>query len=294
MIVFQREKVEEMSDDRTLKKEDIKPSDIKANIYDSVEIVVDIYGVTEHNIEDTLEKLIEILPAQKYRRTDDSLTVEEINAYGDRKDIPLTHSLRRRYLEKEGVVRYYSKKDSEKITICGLFISISLSYEIAHILKDNIELMHKIIEIFKKLEYFEVERISLIKKDSIYCSSLDDLYQCFNEKMFSDAGYALGYKAGETDCGVTKVYNNFSYKETDIILNKQIMAGQLADSDEIVYEGKMETIVSRGLFEDLINVKEILSELNDISFEIFMNHITDDFAADLVAGKSSKVKAGVK
>ena len=80
--------------------------------------------------------------------------------------------------------------------------------------------------------------------------------------MFSDAGYALGYKAGETDYGVTRVYNNFSYKETDIILNKQIMAGQLADSDEIVYEGKMETIVSRGLFEDLINVKEILSELN--------------------------------
>ena len=39
---------------------------------------------------------------------------------------------------------------------------------------------------------------------------------------------------------------------------------------------------------------EILNELNDISFEIFMNHITDDFAADLVEGKSSKVKAGVK
>ena len=77
-------------------------------------------------------------------------------------------------------------------------------------------------------------------------------------------------------------------------MNKQIIAGQLADSGELVYEGKMETIVSKNLFEDVISVKEILSELNDISFEIFMNHITDDFAADLVEGKSLKVKAGVK
>lgn len=132
-----------MMDTKIVKKKNILPSEIKANIYDSVELIVDIHGITRLDIEKVLPKLNEILPAENYSRTDDSLTVEEINDYGDRRDSPLNVSARKRYLDTENVVRYYSKNFSEKITISRLFISIYLSYEIAHDLKSNIILMNQ-------------------------------------------------------------------------------------------------------------------------------------------------------
>lgn len=276
-----------------VKKKDIQPSDIKANIYDSVEIIVDIHGITRGDIENVLQKLNEVLPAEKYSRADDSLSTEEVNAYGDRRDISLSISARKRYLDTENVIRYYSKDFSETITISRLFISIFLSYEIAHDLKSNINLMDKIIQVFNKLEYFEVEKVYLAKNDSIYCSSLFRMYQCFDRRMFGDTGYQLSFQRKQIDTGVVKVYNNFMYDTVEVILNKEIMTGNLADSEELVYVGRMNTIVAKEPLEDSISIEDILNELNKVSFEIFICHITDAFARDLVKGKSNKVRKGL-
>lgn len=278
---------------KIVKKNNILPSEIKANIYDSVEIIVDIHGITRLDIEKVLPKLNEILPAENYSRTDDSLAVEEINDYGDRRDSPLSVSARKRYLDTENVVRYYSKNFSEKITISRLFISIYLSYEIAHDLKSNIILMNQLVQIFNELEYFEVEKIYLVKKDSIYCSSLYRMYQCFDKKMFADTGYQLSLQKKQTDTGVTRVYNNFTYDAAEVILKKEITIGRIADSDELIYGGMLDTTISKEPTEDTVSVKAVLMELNEISFEIFICHITDAFARDLTVGKSDKVRKGL-
>lgn len=284
---------EMMMDSKIAKKKNILPSEIKANIYDSVEIIVDIHGITKMDIETVLPKLDKILPAENYSRTDDSLTVEEINDYGDRRDYSLSISARKRYLDTENVIRYYSKNFSEKVTISRLFISIYLSYEIAHDLKSNINLMGQLVQAFNDLAYFEVEKIYLIKKDSIYCSSLYRMYQCFDKKMFADAGYQLFLQKKQTDTGVTRVYNNFTYDAAEIILNKEIITGMIADSEDLIYGGRLETIISKEPTGDTISVEEVLTELNKISFEIFICHITDAFARDLMNGKSDKVRKGL-
>ena len=55
----------------------------------------------------------------------------------------------------------------------------------------------------------------------------------------------------------------------------------------------MDTIVSCDTFEESINVEEIIKELNDISFKLFISHITVGFANDLISGKTDKVIDGV-
>ena len=45
--------------------------------------------------------------------------------------------------------------------------------------------------------------------------------------------------------------------------------------------------------ETYINIKETMEELNNISFKLFMSHITSNFANDLILGKTDKVKEGV-
>jgi hypothetical protein len=45
--------------------------------------------------------------------------------------------------------------------------------------------------------------------------------------------------------------------------------------------------------DDEIDIGESLDEMNHISFNVFIQHITHSFAMDLVKGFSDKVKAGV-
>lgn len=283
----------EVKNNKKNNKKNIKPSDMKANIYDSVEIIVDIHGITEADIKSVLYKLNRILSADTYSRTDDLLNAEEINAYGDRQDIPLSISARKKYLDTENVTRYYSKDQSEIITISRLFISIFLSYEIAHDLISNIKLMNEIIKTFNNLEYFEVERIYLVKKGSIYCSSLYRMYQCFEKTMFGDIEYQLSREKNDTTSGVTRVYNNFVYNNIEVILDKRIMMGYFEGLGDKVYEGKLDTTVSKEALGDSINIEDVLIELNKISFELFICHITDAFVKDLKVGKSNKVRKGL-
>ena len=55
----------------------------------------------------------------------------------------------------------------------------------------------------------------------------------------------------------------------------------------------MDTIVSYEVIGEEINIKETLMELNNISYKIFMSHITNNFANELLLGKTNKVKNGV-
>ena len=135
-----------MTEIKLLKKKDISPEQIKANIYDSVNLIVEIHGINRIDIDKIQEKLTEILPAEEYSRVENSFTVEEVNNYGDRNAI--SNVTRKRYLETESVVRYYSKDSTEIITLSRLFISIGLTYEVAHNLKSNIELLGRIIKLF--------------------------------------------------------------------------------------------------------------------------------------------------
>ena len=43
------------------KKQDILPDEIKANIYDEIEIIIDFHGITRIEIEKTQEKVKSIL-----------------------------------------------------------------------------------------------------------------------------------------------------------------------------------------------------------------------------------------
>lgn len=277
-----------MAEKKEQKMYHIKPSDIKANIYDSVELIVDIHGLTRQDIDNALKDLNEILPSTEYARKEDSLTDEEINDYGDRRENGLSAAVRKRYLDTESIVRYYSKDETEIITISRLFISIYLSYEVAHNLRDNIKLIDKIIRAFDKIEYFEVEKIFLVKKDSIYCSSLKQIYQCFNQNLFADMGYFFECfdENNNIDTGVTRVYNNFSYGDVEVAVNKEVMQGILIDTGEPVFECKMDTITAVEPLGDSVSVAEEMDKLNRVSFDVFMSHITDSFAEDLKESSS--------
>lgn len=111
--------------------------------------------------------------------------------------------------------------------------------------------------------------------------------------MFADAGYMLGCSTENLDFGVTRIDNNFTYENFEVIVNKEIVEGILLDTGEDIFEGKLETIISQETANDEVSVKYVLNKLNDISFKVFMCHITDAFARDLVIGKSLKVKRGI-
>lgn len=272
------------------KKQDILPDEIKANIYDEIELIVDFHGITRIEIEKTQEEIKQILSPDYYSRREGEFSKDELLAYGERKYIS-TSSLKR-YHDTESVIRYYSKNETEIITISKLFISITLNYEVTHKLKDNISLMAQLISLFAEEEYFEVEGVYLIKKDSIYCKSLYRLYQCYNKELFADTSYLLQKKEKNILPESTSICNKFRYRNYDVRIVKSVIKGYTS-SEEEVYEGKMDTTISYEVPEGWINVEDILNDLNEISFQLFISHITEGFANDLVIGNTNKVKDGV-
>lgn len=272
------------------KKQDILPDDIKANIYDKIELIIDFHGITRLEIEKAQEQVKQILSPDYYSRREGEFWNDELSSYGDRNYI--SSASLKRYHDTESVIRYYSKDETEIITISKLFLSVTLNYEMAHKLKDNISLMAQLISVFAEEEYFEVEGLYLIKKDSIYCKSLYRLYQCYNKEMFADASYLIQKNEKNVQPESTSICNKFKYGKYKVSIVKSVIKGYTSYGEE-VYEGKMDTIVSCDTFEESINVEDIIKELNEISFKLFLSHITEGFANDLITGKTNKVIDGV-
>lgn len=272
------------------KKQDILPDEIKANLYDKIELIVDFHGITWLEVEKVQEKIKGILSPDIYGRCEEEFKEQELRDYKERH--PISEASLRRYKNTETVIRYYSKDETEIVTISKLFLGITLNYEVAHKLQENISLITKIVKIFSEEEYFEIEDVYLIKRDSIYCQSLYRLYQCYEKEMFADASYLLQKSMKGIVSGSTSICNRLKYQDYDISIVKSVVKGYTS-SDEEIYEGKMDTIVSYEVIGEEINIKETLMELNNISYKIFMSHITNNFANELLLGKTNKVKNGV-
>lgn len=275
-------------------KYNIAPDSIRANIYDQVELLVDFHGITKKDIELAQETMKNVLDSKEYSMSEEPFPMDELQYYTERHNISL--SMQKRLMDTESVIRFYAKDGTECITISRLYIGIRLSYEVAHNLKENIRRLAEIVHVFDKQGFFEVENIYLIKKNSIYCSSLYRVYQCFDRQVFGDAGYILKRRyPDETIPYTSEVYNSFEYNGMEVNLYKSVVPGTIAKSDDEIFEAVLLTIVTSDMtdVDEEIDIGKALDEMNQISFKVFIQHITDSFANDLVNGFSNKVKAGV-
>ena len=81
------------------------------------------------------------------------------------------------------------------------------------------------------------------------------------------------------------LYDAYEIEELSCESNKGM---KLIPAFEVV-----EMCIRDRVLEDQINVEDIINDLNDISFQLFISHITEGFANDLIIGKTDKVKDGV-
>ena len=262
-------------------KKDVNASDIKANIYDTIELTVDINGMTSSDLELKQEELKALFPAENYALEETELYDNEVSDLNERRPEGLSKSLQKRLIEKEVAFRFLSKDSTEKITITRLFVTIKLDYKAAHCLTKNIELMSNIIKCFDDNKFFTIERVTLKKLDSIVCSSLYRMYQCFEKDMFGDIAYSLKKDGSDSEPLYLKNESYFKYGNNDIKISKRIVTGVFHDSSvKKAYEGLLKVTA---YYDCIVNndvkciVSDKIKELNSIIFEIFIKHITDSF-----------------
>lgn len=280
----------------SINKNDIKREQIKANIYDTIQLLVDINGVTSLDLDSIQSYLKSLFPSDSYTLMETELYPYEVEDLSERRPEGITISSRKRLIEKETVLRFVSKDESEEISISRLFIGIKLDYKSAHKLSEKIEKMSEILACFSDLKYFEIERITLSKKDNIICISLYMLYQCFVKSMFGDITYVLSRKGENVKQSYLENKSYLNYGENIVKIYKLVQNGSINyhDKKKEVYEGNLNIITSYECIEpyDANDTKLKFIELNNIIFQIFMNHITGSFAEDLVSGTTNKVIGG--
>lgn len=277
-----------------VKKNAIKPEDIKANIYDTIKLIVDINGVTSLDLNSIQESLKKLFMPEIYGLTETELYVDEVNDLNERKFGKMTLASQKRLIEKESVLRFCSKDDTEEIVISRLFVSIKLDYKASHSLTEKIKLMSEIIKCFSELQYFNIEKTTLIKINSIVCISLYRLYQCFSKTMFGDITYTLGKKATEIFLKNESYFNYGENNDINVNVNKTVRKGIINDNEKnVVYEGvlNIDTCYEYVKYDD-IDITAKIKELNALIFVIFISHITGPFAEDLVKGDTNKVLGG--
>jgi len=278
--------------DGKMKKREIRPEDIKANIYDRVELTADISGFTSQNVMELEKDWNELFDRTLYRMEESGLQLHEFMEYQKRNDILYSAAKSDSAAERERVIRYYDKSRSEEICICTKFISIKLDYKTAHSLREKIKLFSAILNCCGKVKFFHIDRLLLTKTNSIICRSLYRMYQCFDKAAFGEIAYGLRQKADEY-----KLKNSciFEYLDCMVSVDKEVSQGLYNNAAS--YRGVLKIEAGSDAESDCAGMTEEMLEgrfrhMNDIIFEVFLCHVTDRFALDLVEGSTDKVIGG--
>ncbi|SEW31484.1 hypothetical protein [[Clostridium] fimetarium] len=279
-------------------KIEVKPSEIGANIYDWIELIIDINGVTDNDIITLQNDIDSIFINNKdmYVKEETGLNEFEINNYIKRNLGEISPAAKKRMIERDVVTRYSDIDNSRIVTISRAYISVKLFYVINHKLKDNIVLIQRISECFNKIAFYDILRVTLIKVNKVVCTSLYKLYQCLNRFMFGDVGYSLSRRGKKVDVAFTSVNSEFECNFSNYVINKSIKQGMLnEDKRKFVYEGilGMQGSYESNAFED-VEVNKKFVELNDMFYLIFLEHITSSFLLDMINGETTKVLRGFK
>lgn len=272
----------------------ITAEDIKANIYEDIELIADISGLTNNNVAELEKEFSMLFDANEYMREITEMYSEELNDYQKRNDIILNLSKANHILEKESVLRYHNKNRTEWICICTKFLLIKLDYKEIHCLREKISLLSSMLNCCCKIKYFNIQKLIFRKNNAIICGSLYRLFQCFERKMFGDISYRLKEKS---EVYKLKNSNIIEYQNYLVSVNKEVSQGLYYK--DVSYRGALQIEVGTNAEIGVWEIKKEtfeneFSRMNDIIFEIFMEHITNRFAEDLVKGSTDKVKGGFK
>ncbi|WP_097005208.1 hypothetical protein [Lacrimispora amygdalina] len=280
------------------RKDQISQQQIKANIYDYTELIIDIGGMTEDIINRYIDnEFTQLFPPGIYKRAKTELYESEIDDYEDRSSYVMSITSKKRLLETETVLRYSAKDGMEQIIISTMFVIIKLDYKCTHKLNEKINLISEIMNCLIQNAYTEINRITINKRDRIICATLFRLYQCFNKNIFGDIAYALSRKNKNTNGFYLRSDSLFNFDEYDVHVSREVKRGEYEDTQAFQGSLKMNVRLEGFEIEDdtqetIQRIKKSFVDLNDICYKIFIEHITLSFAADLVVGTTDKVLGG--
>lgn len=286
-------------------KNKITAASIKANIYDKIEIAIYMDGLTILDIQKIEQEMGDICPANDYTRSVTEMQREEIEEMEKRNQYSMSMVSKKRLLENESVLRFYSKGMTEIISISRLFLRIELNYKETHRLNKKFQLVQNIaIKIKDTIPYTEIKSITLFKRDSIICSSLYRMYQCLNKNMFGDISYELNRKIGKCESIALRNYSNFIYGSNNILVTREVQPGYLNEKE--CFKGTIDICIFMNIEDckefkfiqsnnlslgckEIQTIETILKTQNEIIFSVFLEHITASFKNDLLLGKTDKV-----
>ncbi len=274
-------------------KRDVKPDDIKANIYNNIHFIVDIQGASTEGLENSDSDISTLFDSNEFNRMEDTFTYDELNEWDKRNHRIISNKMKQRMIETEKVIRYISKDETEQILLSKNYMEMRLLYRKSFILKDKMDLLQKIVRKYAvNNPFLQIDNVTLIKNNSIICKSLPMLYRCFDIRHFGDIKSGLTYQGAlfaEYNSSAAIVMDKYN-----LIVQKEINAGTLGR--KLSYMGNLNFIINypNNNSVDSLDIKAVLKDMNGCLFNVFVNHLTVSFLNDLTNGETTKVLRGFK
>lgn len=275
-------------------QQNIKKEEIKANLYDEINIIVDYTGLTDGDVLEKSLKLDTLIKDGKFEKSFAPLTFEEIEEYAVRQKRELSLAAKRNSIEEDNSIRYIRNDNLVEIVIYRNFSQIRIYYgeNIKHSLREYFGMLDSIAECLgKDRDFFKIQTVYVQKKNEIFARSLYQIFRCFDRSLFgtfiqgsSKDGYVLN---------IVQNKENFFSRDLEFDVLKAVNNGMDNNTQKEVFRGQL---YITGRYDtapiDDISVKDILNRINDGIFDVFKRYLTAGFLEDMKEGKTSKLIGG--
>lgn len=258
----------------------IKADYLEENIGSDIRLIVDMQGVSAHDVEKSDLFVSELLDSGLYNRMEETYSYEDINEWDQRMQRLVTNVTKRRIMESEKVIRYASEDESEQVFIGKLYIEIRLMRGQNINLEGKMKLLQDIVKKYISVNPFiRIENIFLIKRNNIICENLSSLYTCYNATTFGDI--RVGMADFDIEFAEYRSCSTVILKEYNLTIEKEIVAGDY--DKKVAYMGALDFSMScqRQHNREYSNISATLKEMNKSIFDILKMNLTVSFLSDL-------------
>lgn len=276
-------------------KKNVKRDKIQADIYDEINIIVDYTGLTDGEILDKSSKLDAVMTDEYIKRIT-PLTYEEIEEYAIRQKVELSLAAKRNAIVEDNSIRYTRKDNLVEVVIFRNFTKIALDFNgnKRHMLRDYFAMMASLMVCLNtEKEFFKIQAIYLLKKNTIFCKSLYQVYRCFDKNVFGS--FIQGTSNDLYTLNAIQNKETFFREALEFDVYKSVESGMDNSSRKEIYMGQLNITgkYNAALLDDS-DVKDVLYKINEEIFDVFRQYLTDGFLEDMEEGKTTKLIGGFR
>lgn len=250
-------------------------ADLKHNYLKQIILRLDYQGVLEEEIEGIIPKCKSILKDYCFSRFN-----ENINSQYD-VNVPNSSPDAEPQIRKKGkrkIYSFFNESQGHQVDICKDSISIKINSTHYCPFENYFDYLYNIYNVLiNEIDFITFQRLGLRKINECVVFKKQNINKFFSKEYFS----YFSKLTSEINIA-SRNFDFFVYDNYKVNLLRAIQSGKIADKNAYVIQLDIDVYVdTEESIKELLLESNKMKDLNDLSFKLYINSITDEFLSKL-------------